>query len=180
MRPRDLIHFFNTCISRAGGKATISPQLLREAEGVYSRERLRALADEWFGIYPNLMHLTKLLVGRREAFVINEISSDEVDTNCLELLTSGSTTQSGEDMALVNLFVNGSMTLNNYLESIVQIFYKVGLVGLKVNKISAVSWSDSFGQSVSRAEIKSDSKVYIHPVYWRTLGIGGNSIEDIE
>lgn len=178
-RPRDIIHFFNTCISFADGQPRITPKILREAEGTYSRERLRALADEWFGIYPNIMHLVKLLYGKKEIFEIGEIGKEELEENCLELLVSGQG-RPGEDSKLMELYTSDSITLESYRESVVQVFYKIGIVGLKTEKNVPISWSDSFGQSVSRAEIKSDTKVAIHPVYWRTLGIIGRSEKDDE
>ncbi len=88
-RPRDLIQFFNKCIYHADGQARIEPKIIRDAEGAYSRERIRALADEWFGLYPNIIHLAKLLKGKKESFTMGEISNTEFDDNCLELLISG-------------------------------------------------------------------------------------------
>ena len=85
-RPRDLIQFFNKCIYHADGQARIEPKIIRDAEGAYSRERIRALADEWFGLYPNIIHLAKLLKGKKESFTMGEISNTEFDDNCLELL----------------------------------------------------------------------------------------------
>ena len=74
MRPRDIIQFFNACIVQADGKSGMTPKILLEADDTYSRERLRALADEWFGLYPNLMHLVKLLREAKEVFRINDLS----------------------------------------------------------------------------------------------------------
>ena len=55
MRPRDVIMFFNACIKKAEGNPQITPQMIKEAEGEYSRQRLRSLADEWSADYPYLM-----------------------------------------------------------------------------------------------------------------------------
>ena len=84
MRPRDIIQFFNACIIASDGNTFISKGNLQEAEGVYSRERLRALADEWNGLYPNLLHLAELLKRRRETFIVKDISDEELESNYLE------------------------------------------------------------------------------------------------
>jgi len=177
MRSRDIIQFFNACIVQADGKPTVTPKILLEAEGTYSRERLRALADEWFGLYPNLMHLVKLLRGAKEVFKIGDLPISSFEDNALSLLVSGQGVD-GLDLQSMNLHANGNMTPENYRETIIQIFYKVGMVGLKNADETAVSWSDSFGQSISRAEITTETKVHIHPAYWRTLGILGHTQQD--
>jgi hypothetical protein len=63
MRPRDVIMFCNACISQARGNPQITPIMVKEAEGEYSRKRLRSLADEWVADYPFLMTLVELLKG---------------------------------------------------------------------------------------------------------------------
>jgi hypothetical protein len=64
MRPRDVIMFFNACIRQARDNPVISPQMLKEAEGEYSRQRLRSLADEWIADYPDLMDFVDILKNR--------------------------------------------------------------------------------------------------------------------
>lgn len=178
MRPRDIIQFFNACIRHADGKATISARVIREAEGTYSRERLRALADEWFGLYPNLMHLAKLLANRREVFAVKEIPFSELEENYLQLLVSGQGKE-GLDLNFMTTLFEGGMDLREYRETVVLIFYKVGLLGLKIDEQMGVSWAEGIGQSVSRAELDDDTRVFVHRAYWRALGVpGSSSIDD--
>ena len=49
----------------------------------------------------------------------------------------------------------------------------IGLVGLKPRQELQVSWADTAPQSVSRAELGPDTRIYPHRAYWRTLGIPG-------
>ena len=51
-RPRDVISFFNKCIESAEGRPKLTASTLKRAEGEYSRQRLRALGDEWHADYP--------------------------------------------------------------------------------------------------------------------------------
>lgn len=172
MRPRDIIQFFNACIQLADGRPNISERALREAEGTYSRERLRALADEWFGLYPNLMHLAKLLSGRSEVFKIGDIELSDLEENYLQLLVSGQG-KDGLDMSIMTTQFEGGMDLDEYRKNIILIFHKVGLLGLKVDNQMGVAWAEGTAQSVSRAELDADTRAYVHRAYWRALGVPG-------
>jgi len=170
MRPRDAIQFFNTCIRQADGEPLISKNALLEAEGVYSRERIRALADEWLEIYPNIIHLSGLLKRRKQTFFLNEITPKQLEENYLELLLSGRG-PSGLDLSYMNMVFNGNMTVEDYRVNIILILHKVGMVGLKTDVFNKFSWSESGEISVSSAEILPETKVMVHPMFWRCLGI---------
>ena len=171
MRPRDIILYFNACIQESQGQPIISVYALKEAEGVYSRERLRALADEWYGLYPNLLHLTNLLKQRQEVFLITEIDEKVLEDNYIELLLNNHA-QPGLDLELMKLSFEGSRPISEYRVDLVLIFYKVGLVGIKTDPYSRISWSDAGTINISSAEITNMSKIAIHPTFWRCLGVG--------
>lgn len=170
MRPRDVIQFFNTCIQQADGKPEISQKAIRDAEGVYSRERLRALADEWYGLYPNLFHLVDLLKRRPQVFEIEDISKSELEYNGLGLLVTGQAAP-GFDLEIMEKFCNEQMTVEDYRLDVVLIFYKVGLIGLKTDRGSTLSWSDGRGISVSKSELSNQTRIQVHKTFWRCLGI---------
>ena len=73
--------FFNACIRQAQGNPVITPQMLKEAEGEYSRQRLRSLLDEWSADFPYLALLLDALKGRSSQFPLDSIS----DIDCIEL-----------------------------------------------------------------------------------------------
>lgn len=172
MRPRDIIHFFNVCIRHADGKPVISRTALTEAEGTYSRERLRALSDEWFSLYPNLFHLVLVLGRRKQSFTISELPLADLEENILQFMTSG-TPKEGLDLDLITRVWENSLDMEEYRRGLVLIFYKVGLVGLKVEPHMPVSWSYQSGVSVSRAEVRDDTKVFVQKTFWRVLGVPG-------
>jgi hypothetical protein len=74
------------------------------------------------------------------------------------------------------LFENG-LELEEYRRHIVDIFYKVGLIGLKTESSMPMSWSFTGGVSVSKAEINDDTRLRVQPTFWRSLGIA-SKIED--
>lgn len=61
LTPREAIVFFNECIRASEGNPKITQTAILRAEATYSNNRLRALADEWFSDYPNLIELCLFL-----------------------------------------------------------------------------------------------------------------------
>lgn len=73
MRPRDIIVFFNKCIAHATDRPLITAQIVTEAEGEFSKDRLRALADEWHADYPNLIDCAMILKGKKSPFTVRDL-----------------------------------------------------------------------------------------------------------
>lgn len=63
------------------------------------------------------------------------------------------------------------ISIESFKFTLIQTFYRVGLVGLKLAPYERESWTDELGRSVSFAEITNDTSVTIHPSYRRALGI---------
>lgn len=175
MRPRDIIEFLNTCIRYADGQTTITSSIVREAEGTYSRERLRALADEWVGTYSNIIHLADILKNKPEYFRVGDLSLDELTLNAYALTTS-SDGKPGLDLEDMQKVGNGLISAEEYKKSVVLTFYRVGLVGLKGPSFTNVSWSQqSYDSSISKAEITDETRVYIQKTFHRILGTRSNN-----
>src|SRR5262249_14371657 len=168
--PRDVILFFNRCISLAVNNPRISMQMLREAEGQYSRTRLRALADEWNDDYPNLIRFADILKNRKSVFRLDELTQEDCENFCIEFLIEGAKQSDDFSTSAQNLF-DGSIAYSDFRRTIMRVFYRVGLVGLKLQSYEAVSWSFSGHRNISSAEIQPEIRVSIHPFAWRTLGI---------
>jgi len=169
-RPRDLIQFFNTCITLSDGKPMIDANTLLIAEGDYSRGRFRALLDEWVGVYPNLALSAQILKKKRPSFKVGDLSLDEVAEHCLQYATSTDAVE-GNDLTEMERLIEGKIKPEVYRKDLIFIFYKVSLVGLKTNDAMPISWSYLAGSSVSEAEIDDNSTVYIQSTFWRHLGI---------
>jgi len=171
LRPRDIISFFNECIKQADGNTTITADNLTAAEGRHSMDRLRALADEWYGLYPKLFELTKLINNRKGNFLIRDITQEQIDSNVLLLLEKASSFD-GLDAIEAQMLYDDKMSYEEYRTNTVLIFYKVGLVGLRIRDLP-ISWSYNDRVSISRSEIDEDTtRLYIQPTFWRALGVG--------
>ena len=169
-RPRDIITFFNKCIEAAEGKARVSVDVLRRAEGEYSRQRLRALGDEWHTNYPGLLFFADILKKRSSAFSIRQVDYNAVADLCL----NSAIRYPSEDGLLrthARTVVEGLEDVGDFKKTLFMVFYRVGLVGLKLETFQTASWVDESGQSVSPSEIDEDTGVVVHTTYWRALGI---------
>ena len=169
MRPRDVIMFFNACIKRAEGNPQITPQMIKDAEGEYSRQRRRSLADEWSADYPYLMTIFDVLKGRPAQFRIECLTDEE----CVELAIRLMDEVVGDEDMLSSIreIEKNPANTDALRRSIVSLLYRVGVVGLKLERFEGVAWSTSGRRSVSISEIGQGVKVSIHPCFWRSLGI---------
>lgn len=172
-RPRDIIAFFNTCLEESVNASRITGQVVKQAEGEYSRGRLRALAEEWQSDYPNLIEFAGILKERTEKFRIGDIDENSISDFCLNLSVRPdrqSATQ-GEFNNAMRHVSNGEKTAREFRRELIRMFYVVGLVGLKLESFEAYSWVDKTGRSVSVAEINRDTGVEVSRIYHRALGI---------
>jgi hypothetical protein len=168
-RPRDVIAFFNTCIAAAVDKSQLSTRELLVAVGEYSRSRLRALGDEWSVDYPFLLDFAGILNGRQSSFKVDTISEVALDDIILNVVGRNLGSH-GYLIGLANEVINGSYGKLDFLHSMLHVFYRVGLIGLKIDRDMKGSWVDDTGQSVSRSQIDSETSVIIAPKYGYALG----------
>lgn len=170
MRPRDFILFFNCCIQKAIDRPQITAQMVREAEGEYSRDRFRSLADEWIDDYPNLLRFASILRGQNKQFHLNELDDSECGNFCLSFLTDGN---EHHDIlsGLAEQVVNCGIEFVDFKASVMLIFYRVGLVGVKLRNSEAFTWSITGRRTLSRSEICADCRIAVHPAFYRVLGV---------
>ena len=171
-RPRDIIAFFNACILASEGQPQVSNHALRKAEGEWSRSRFRALGTEWTADYPKLLDFAKLLEGKPASFKLRKIDLEDVENLCLEEAANNPDGQ-GHLQLIASQVVDLFLSLEDARKLIVRIFYKIGLVGLKLRAHQGPSWVDQFGRGVSSAEITEATSIVVHPAYYRELGIRG-------
>ena len=166
-RPRDIIVLFNCLIDQAIDRPQITQTLLRNAEAEYSRRRYRSLGDEWNADYPELLCFAEVLKKRPVTFHVRDLQDDQLVDKCLEVAT----TNKGEELwAWANDVVEEKMRLADLRVGLVRVFYRVGLVGLKTETFTSVTWSYAGRPEISRADIDENSIVHISPVFQRVLG----------
>ena len=170
MRPRDVIMFFNACIRQASNNAEITPQMLKHAEGEYSRLRLRSLADEWNADFPYLMLCSDLLKNRPARFPLKDITDEECVDLAVKLIDWGKKGDSKFDQ-FIEEFENDLSKTDSVRRFLASMFYRVGLVGLKLEAYDSFVWSTEGRRSISAAEIRPGVHLSVHPCFWRSLGV---------
>lgn len=172
-RPRDIIAFFNYCIATAPDMARLTQATLKDAEGMYSRSRLQALADEWIADYPFLLDFVRILYRKSPSFKIATITNREIEDLCLTTVINHLDRQ---DLLLQNamLVVDLVTAAREFRILLMQVFYRIGLIGIKLTSHEKESWVDEYGRSISAAEITDEVSVVVHPAYHRVMGISTN------
>lgn len=174
MRPRDIIEFFNFCIVQAADNLKISSQMIKQAEGEYSRTRLRSIAEEWYTDYPNLFIFIELLKNQKPNFSLSEITYDDCADFCLNLLIGG--VKEHDDLFKVaERFVETEVDAAHFKSRVFQIFYRVGLIGLKLESYETTAWIMDGRRNIAVSEIKEETRASIHSCFYRILGTQAKS-----
>ncbi|MDO9365719.1 MAG: hypothetical protein Q7T58_05180 [Methylotenera sp.] len=172
MRPRDIIVFINECLELAEGKNQITAEIVKDAELNYSKERLISLAYEWSLFLPYLNVTARLFYGLPTSFELGVLDekyfTDKYDELMAEITDD---TRDPITRQLSSIYQSGSnfQSIRNY---IIREFYRIGLIGIKSSPNEPKKWSYLNNQTTLVAsEVKSTSIVYIHPIFYRALGI---------
>jgi hypothetical protein len=169
-RPRDVIGLFNTCIGAAPNQLRLGTKELKLAEGEYSRQRLRALADEWSADYPRLIDFAKIVQQRSTSFKVKTITDNEISDLCLSI-AEADPSATGLCHSAIQV-VDCTLSAGEFRRVLIRTFYHVGLVGVKLAPHETESWADELGRGVSFAEISDETSVIVNPAYRRALGVG--------
>jgi hypothetical protein len=169
-RPRDVIVFFNTCIAQAVDRPEITVKMIRVAEAEYSAQRFQSLADEWSTDYPELLDFASLLLKKRPArFLASALSVYELEEKCLQVAVDGCQ-RKGILSQWASSVAEKKLSPDEFRARLLTAFYEVGLLGIKTETYTSVSWS-FLNESITPAQIRDDSSVQICPVFYRVLGI---------
>lgn len=170
LRPRELIEFFNNCIEQAEARPTISKSMLLDAEGNYSKNRLRSLQDEWISDYPFLLEFAFVLRKKPRHFEIAILENAEVQEFCLDYAINHP-----ERIDHLSTFTKsaaeGITSLSGFLATLFHVFYRTGIVGLKTETFEKTQWSFLGPSTIAADTIDDRTRVEVHPTFWRVLGI---------
>jgi hypothetical protein len=173
LRPRDVIDFINFCILGAAHRSAFTADIIRQAEGEYSRARLKALGDEWAGDYPSLLDSAMILKGFTSTFQMATLTDEICEAFCLDYVIENLGKPQADDIIgkSAQAVVECVLAAASFKKTLVSVFYRVGLIGLKLERHEKVHWATSGRTGVSDAEISDLVSVAVHPAFWRVLGI---------
>jgi hypothetical protein len=170
-RPRDAILFINSCLDHAEQRANITSQIVSAAEGEYSGKRLTSLQEEWGAVYPNLSRYANILRHQPSTFKLGSIPRDAMEQIFYDDFSRDIDGGDPVFQAASEFFLAGKGTLHGFLIVAFNVFYIVGLVGLKPDTTTGTFWSFHSTEVPSSGSLKPGSIAYVHPTFWRTLGI---------
>ena len=171
LRPRELIEFFNDCIEQAEGRPTITKNMLLTAEGNYSKNRLRSLQDEWFGDYPTLLEFSTFLRKKPKQFKLENLDDKEIEEFCLHYAIKYP--DRNDILSLqAKQVAEGMVSSITFFSFLFHVFYRTGIVGLKTETFDKMQWSNKGTSTIAANTIDLNTRVEIHPTFWRVLGIG--------
>lgn len=170
-RPRDIILFFNACIRQAVDSPTITASKLKDAEAEYSELRLRSLQDEWVAEFPELLDLAIMVLRKKpRSFRVGEVSDDEIEEACLKIATAKPRSPARMHADCMDV-MNDDVSPGDFRNMLFAIFYRVGLVGLKLETFTTMSWSFRTHTRIRKDEISDETGVTINPTFYRVLGV---------
>lgn len=175
MRPRDAISFVNLCIDEAYGKDEINTESIKNSEKIYSKKRLGALCHEWFSNYPHLDMYVDLIKNKNNGFTHSAINKTDIEELALSLSTSDDLGHDPIKVLAEKMFEKNGSTKAQFKNSILQILYSIGIIGVKRASYSAVSWSQIDDPKISSKEILNATHFEIHPMLHSVLGINANN-----
>ena len=172
LRPRDIISFTNLSLSAAQGKSEIAARDVKEAEAGYSRTRYEALIQEWAIAFPWLPKAFNFLRHGKTRFAVSDIPGNIAAEFALEIVSSddlkGTSLYAASKLALE---APGATALSSLANEVLATFYRIGAVGLKLNPNERYRYSYVDEPTVLPAELTKDTKVHVHPMLQRALGI---------
>jgi len=169
-RPRDMLEFFNCIIEQAIDQPNITAEMLKSAEGQYSKNRLKSLEDEWFADFPMLREMLDILRYKGATFSSRDIDDGELEEICLKVLSKE--IYPNDDLYKVaSQLSDGKITHAVFKGIILHILYSTGLIGIKVYATEKTSWSFVDGGTIRSAELLNDVTVDVCPMFYRVLGV---------
>lgn len=175
MRPRDIIMFVNDCLELAEARSDICLQTIKDAEANYSKERMKSLEYEWLMFFPNLNASSKIFYGMNNHFEVSTLTEDYLVNKFEEIIPMISNIDSDPITRSLNNLYSTSANFSSIRNFIIREFYTMGFLGIKTNPQEPVRWSyEGKNIAINAGEIRPSSSLYIHPMFYRALGVKTN------
>ncbi len=175
LRPRDAILFVNTCFSESQGQTEITNYTIHAAEKRYSAGRKESLEYEWFVEHPFLGKYIDILSHKSSRFKISELTKEELEPLILDLVDIPKDKEDSVSKVANEYYTSeypeSSAYFTKFTQHLFYTLYKVGVIGIKIDGISSVTWVHDKTQDLTPSRIKTTSIVYIHKMLWRVLAI---------
>ena len=170
LRPREAILFLNECIERSESRATISLNILKQAELSYSQKRLRSLENEWHADFPLLGGYVAPLRKKRRSFKVADLGDNEFEVLCEKLFQNNAGVNDPLKRS-VDHCTNGQCEVADIYSEWLCILYRIGVIGIKPESYQTTLWSYEDEPTVPPEMFQQDTTLQIHPTFWGVLGV---------
>ncbi len=170
-RPRDMIAFVNECVYTARGDNKITAHTIKISEEEYSFKRLQSLATEWQIIHPDLYEVSQMLLGMPARFELSTVTEKWFEERYIDVFNDISPTKIGRLHRLIDSLYSANSNFSSVRNTFFRELYMTGLIGIKTGSTSTVNWSHHGARSLSPGQLRPNSYIYIHPMFYRTLDI---------
>jgi hypothetical protein len=168
-RPRDVIAFINECLVFAKGQSRITQQMVRDAEGAYSRKRLRSVADEWREAFGDLENAIGVLRDLDVRFRASDLKDSVLEGLCLKILAGDDPQTGGVFARECGIVSAGQGTYYDLRRKTLETLYIIGMVGVKFRSGAPFQWSYINEPALSFANLEDEVVFAIHPMLYREL-----------
>ena len=114
-----------------------------------------------------------MFYGLRANFQVSTITSAWLEEKYIEIVDSISD-KKGPLAKLLDSLYAASGNFSSVRNNLIRELHVTGLLGIKPGPSSTVSWAHKGGRSISQGQLKPSSHVYIHPMFYRALGVNIN------
>jgi hypothetical protein len=152
----------------------ITGEMIKAAETRYSRNRVKAIEDEWRENYPYISDCVSLLKGMTERFDLIKIknASDEYfSVNQSAILSNPPDTPFGRAVKEYNT----DMSSTSLIKQILIVLYEVGVIGIKISGGTKVNYAYLHHETFSAEQITELSSFSVHSTFHKALQINVNS-----
>ena len=167
-RPRDIIAFVNQILIVVAGKTTINANDIKKAEIEYSKKRLQALCTEWQEEHPCLEIYIETLRSMPSRIDVKDLS-EETLTNTILTLCDKEDAPDGIPQ-LAKQYLGNSASFDTLRAEIIRILYKVGVLGIKLNKDEQMHFIFERSHVFTKEQIQPGVRLSIVPMLWQVLG----------
>jgi hypothetical protein len=168
MRPRDLIDFVNLYLEQSEWASEPTWTNLWKAEIGYSERRLQSVIDEWKDTYFGLPVLYPLLRKVKYKFFLPDFSDEYAD----QILSDSWCDRSIWLKNLQNMYLEGTITIQQVKLELLKALYTVGIMGVKLPNSHKIVYAHDNPIGVGQ-DIISQTSLHIHKMFWKALGFTG-------
>jgi hypothetical protein len=166
MRPRDVIDFLNRCFDQTSEMSRLSLADLRSADVGYSEARLNAILDEWDNSYLGLRLTFPLLTKLGCRFTPSDITEEDL----MEILLDDRAFDCRWLKDLSEEYTGGPVGITNVKNSLIGVWYLVGLIGVKDSASHRTHFSLDRALN-AKTDLEPDSTFIVLKMLRSALGI---------